>query len=60
MAVRRFVCVSHTGDASGQWHLNDLAAGAGRVDVLCRNVQAAFFLSHGLREDVEVYLVFVQ
>lgn len=56
--MRRFICVSHTGDSSGEWHLNDLAAGAGRVDVLCRNVQSAFFLSHGLREDVEVYLVF--
>lgn len=56
--MRRFVVVSHTAKADGDWHLNDLAAGAGRVDVLCRNVQAAFFLSHGLREDAEVYLVF--
>lgn len=56
--MRRFVFVSHTGDSSGDWHLNDLSAGAGRVDVLCRNVQSAFFLSHGLREDVEAYLVF--
>ena len=56
--MRRFVFVSHTGRSDGDWHLNDLAAGAGRIDVLCRNVQAAFFLSHGLREDVEVYLVF--
>jgi len=56
--MRRFVTVSHTADASGQWHLNDLAAGAGRVDLLCRNVQSAFFLSHGLREDVEFYAVF--
>jgi tRNA (pseudouridine54-N1)-methyltransferase len=56
--MRRFVIVSHTGDSSGDWHLNDLSAGAGRIDLLCRNVQSAFFLSHGLREDVEVYLVF--
>lgn len=58
--MRRFVTVSHTGEASGQWHLNDLTAGAGRVDVLCRNVQAAFFLSHGLREDAESYSVFAK
>lgn len=57
--MRRFVLVSHTGRSDGDWHLNDLTAGAGRIDVLCRNVQSAFFLSHGLREDVEVYLVFV-
>ena len=56
--MRRFVTVSHTADASGEWHLNDLSAGAGRVDLLCRNIQSAFFLSHGLREDVEAYAVF--
>lgn len=56
--MRRFVTVSHTGKSDGDWHLNDLTAGAGRVDVLCRNIQSAFFLSHGLREDVEFYAVF--
>ncbi|MCA1818492.1 MAG: tRNA (pseudouridine(54)-N(1))-methyltransferase TrmY [Halobacteriales archaeon] len=55
--MRRFVTVSHTADPSGGWHLNDLAAGAGRVDLLARNIQSAFFLSHGLREDVEFYAV---
>ena len=55
--MRRFVTVSHTADATGAWHLNDLAAGAGRVDLLCRNVQAALFLSHGLRPDAESYSV---
>jgi tRNA (pseudouridine54-N1)-methyltransferase len=58
--VRRFATVSHTGRPDGQWNLNDLTAGAGRVDVLCRNVQSAFFLSHGLREDVESYAVFAE
>ncbi len=56
--MRRFVTVSHTADSSGDWTLNDLAAKAGRVDLLCRNIQSAFFLSHGLREDVEFYAVF--
>src|SRR5688572_9562121 len=59
-ALRRFVTVTHTARADGDWHLNDLSAGAGRVDLLCRNVQAAFFLSHGLREDVEFYAVFAE
>lgn len=58
--MRRFATVSHTGRSDGQWNLNDLTAGAGRVDVLCRNVQSAFFLSHGLREDVEAYAVFAE
>lgn len=56
--MKRFVTLSHTGRSDGQWHLNDLSAGAGRVDVLCRNIQSAFFVSHGLREDVEFYAVF--
>ena len=58
--MRRFVTVSHTGKSDGEWHLNDLSAGAGRVDVLCRNIQSAFFLSHGLREDVVFYAVFAE
>ncbi len=56
--MRRFVFVSHTVPPNGLWTIDDLAGGAGRVDVLCRNVQAAMFLSHGLREDTDVYLVF--
>jgi tRNA (pseudouridine54-N1)-methyltransferase len=58
--MRRFATVSHTGRSDGQWTLNDLTAGAGRVDLLCRNIQSAFFLSHGLREDVEFYAVFAE
>lgn len=55
--MRRFVTVSHTARSDGEWTLNDLAAGAGRIDLICRNIQSAFFLSHGLREDVEFYAV---
>ncbi len=36
--------------------LNDLP-GAGRIDVLCRCVSQALFLSHDIRRDVEVYLL---
>ena len=56
--MRSFITVSHTADSSGNWTLNDLSAKAGRVDLLCRNIQSAFFLSHGLREDVVFYAVF--
>lgn len=58
--MRRFVFVSHTVPPDGLWTIDDLAGGAGRVDVLCRNVQAAMFLSHGLREDTDVFLVFTK
>ncbi len=39
------------------FNLNDLAGSAGRMDILCRCVAQALFISHGIREDVEVYLL---
>lgn len=57
--MRRFATVSHTGKGDGKWRLDDLPGSAGRVDVLCRNLQSALFLSHGLREDAEFYGVFL-
>lgn len=57
--MRHFLVVSHTVDPSGQWALDDLAGGAGRVDVLARAVTMALFTSHGIRHDTDVTLVFV-
>ena len=37
--------------------LNDLAGSAGRMDILCRFVAQALFISHGIRKNVEVYLL---
>lgn len=39
-----------------KFSLNDLP-GAGRIDILCRCVSSAFFLSHDIRRDVNVYLL---
>lgn len=56
---KNFVVVGHDVDAHGRFGLDDLCGGAaGRLDVLCRCVSCALFLSHGLRRDVEVFLVF--
>jgi len=55
--MRRFVIVGHNVDPGGEFSLNDLCGGAGRLDVLLRCVSSAFFLSHGIRRDVEAYLV---
>jgi tRNA (pseudouridine54-N1)-methyltransferase len=55
--MRRFVIVGHNVDPEGDFALNDLCGGAGRLDVLLRCVSSAFFLSHGLRKEVEVFLV---
>ena len=55
--VRRFVIVGHRAITSSKFALNDLCGATGRLDVLLRCVNSAFFLSHGLRRDVEAYLV---
>jgi tRNA (pseudouridine54-N1)-methyltransferase len=55
--MRQFVVLGHDAPTTPDFSLDDLAGDAGRLDVLCRCVNAAVFLSHGIRDDVEVYLV---
>jgi tRNA (pseudouridine54-N1)-methyltransferase len=52
-----FAVVGHTATTDGTFGLNDLAGGAGRMDVLCRCVNASLFLSHSLRRDSECSLI---
>ena len=55
--MRRFVLLAHKAPVVPDFTLNDLPGSAGRIDVLCRAIGAAFFLSHDLRRDVEVALL---
>ncbi|GGL47696.1 tRNA (pseudouridine(54)-N(1))-methyltransferase TrmY [Halocalculus aciditolerans] len=55
--MRQFVVLGHDAPTTPEFSLDDLAGGAGRLDLLCRCLGSAFFLSHGMREDVEVHLV---
>lgn len=55
--MRRFVVLGHRAITSGDFKLNDLCGSTGRLDVLLRCINSAFFLSHDLRRDVELYLV---
>mgnify|MGYP006292730311 FL=1 len=55
--MRRFIVLGHTAPTEPDFDLDDLAGGAGRLDVLARCVKSAFFLSHAIRESVRVYLV---
>ena len=52
-----FAIIGHLAATTGGFNLNDMPGGAGRMDVLCRSVNTALFLSHDLRRDVTVYLV---
>ncbi|MFC6864164.1 tRNA (pseudouridine(54)-N(1))-methyltransferase TrmY [Halomicroarcula sp. GCM10025817] len=55
--MRQFVVVGHDAPTTPDFSLDDLAGAAGRLDVLCRCVNSAFFLSHDIRKDVRAHLV---
>lgn len=55
--MRQFIILGHDVPTTADFSLSDLAGGAGRLDVLCRCVNAGLFLSHGIREDVRIHLV---
>ncbi|SFK76467.1 tRNA (pseudouridine54-N1)-methyltransferase [Halogranum rubrum] len=55
--MRQFIVLGHDVPTHSDFSLDDIAGGAGRLDVLCRCVNSAFFLSHAIREDVRVHLV---
>jgi len=49
--------LGHRAITSGDFKLDDLAGGTGRLDVLLRCVNSTFFLSHDIRRDAEINLV---
>ena len=53
----RFAVIGHLAHTAGDFSLSDMPGGAGRIDILCRCVNTSLFLSHGMRRDVEIYLV---
>ncbi|PCR92312.1 tRNA (pseudouridine(54)-N(1))-methyltransferase TrmY [Natrinema ejinorense] len=55
--MRQFVLIGHDVPTDGNFSLDDLAGGAGRLDALCRSITASFVTSHGIREAVRVHLI---
>ena len=55
--MKYFVIVGHKASTTGDFKLDDICGGAGRLDILVRCVNSAFFLSHDIRKDVQLYLV---
>lgn len=55
--MRQFIVLGHDVPTTPDFSLDALPSEAGRLDVLCRCVNSAFFLSHDLRDDVRVSLV---
>ena len=54
---RAFVLLAHEVPTTPDVPLDDLAGGAGRLDLLARAVVSTLLVSHGIREDVTTYLV---
>lgn len=57
IALRTFIVLGHKAAISPHFTLNDLAGSGGRLDILCRCINSAFMLSHGIRTGVRVYLL---
>jgi tRNA (pseudouridine54-N1)-methyltransferase len=57
--MRRFLLLAHRVPPRGDFTLNDLAGGAGRMDEIARAVSTAFTLSNDLRRDTEFTVLFV-
>ncbi|MDD1667932.1 MAG: tRNA (pseudouridine(54)-N(1))-methyltransferase TrmY [Methanomicrobiales archaeon] len=55
--MRTFAVVGHLAPTGDGFPLDDLPGSAGRMDILCRCVQAALSLSHGIRRDAEIHLL---
>ncbi len=55
--MRTFIIVGHKATTTPDFLLEDIPGTSGRLDILCRCINAAFVLSHGIRHDVRVLLV---
>ena len=55
--MRHFIYFSKNARTSGNFDINNLMK-AGRMDIACQIVIMAFFVSHHIREDVKLHLIF--
>ncbi|WP_018153891.1 MULTISPECIES: tRNA (pseudouridine(54)-N(1))-methyltransferase TrmY [Methanothermococcus] len=55
--MREFILKANKAITSGDINLKDLPGSCGRLDLVCRCVNSAFFLSHDMRRDTVFYSV---
>lgn len=55
--MRTFIVVGHKASTTPNFSLEDIPGTSGRLDILCRCINAAFVLSHGIRHDIRILLV---
>ncbi len=58
--MRRFLVLVHRVPTDGDFSLNDLASGGGRMDEVAQVVGAAFLVSNGIRRDTELDLLLLR
>lgn len=56
--MRNFVVVGNLALTNPDFSLEDIPGTSGRIDILCRCINSAFVLSHGIRRNVQIYLIF--
>ncbi|WP_048148253.1 tRNA (pseudouridine(54)-N(1))-methyltransferase TrmY [Palaeococcus ferrophilus] len=54
--MRTFIIKANEAHTKADFSLSDLPGTSGRIDLLCRALNAAFMLSHGFRKSVRVWL----
>lgn len=55
--MREFIYYSGNARTSGNFNTSELMK-AGRMDIVCNVIVSVFFLSHKMREDVKLHLIF--
>ena len=55
--MREFILKANKAITSGNVNLKDLPGSCGRLDLVCRCISSAFFLSHDIRRDTVFYSV---
>ena len=55
--MREFIYYSKNAKTTGNFNVNNLMK-AGRMDIACQIVIMSFFVSHHMRDDVKLHLVF--
>lgn len=55
--MRTFILFSRKGVTAPNFSLNDLPGSGGRMDLVCRCINSALWLSHKLRTDTRIFVV---
>ena len=55
--MRTFILFSRKGITSSDFSINDLPGSGGRMDLVCRCINSALWLSHKLRRDARIFVV---